>query len=232
MQLCVFGSSGPVGRAVVAQALDAGHGVTAVTRHPESFGLEAPRLHVVRGDVTDPSEVEAALDGADTVISTIGVSPSRRPVSTYSTGTRNMLEAMQARGLRRIVSVSSKNLAEEGARGEPVMFRLVLAPLLHATARTLYEDMARMETLLRDSDRDWTIVRPGGLFAADRVSAYRCVAGHQPGVFTSTVDLADALIAEAVSSRPRVGATLEVLTDAGTPSLLGLVAGQVSLHRR
>lgn len=232
MQLCVFGSSGPVGRAVVAQALNGGHGVTAVTRHPESFALEAPQLRVVRGDVTDPSEVDAALEGANTVISTTGVSPSRKPVSTYSTGTRNMLDAMQARGLRRIVSVSSKNLAEEGTQGEPLMFRLVLAPLLHTVARTLYEDMARMEKLLHDSDRDWTIVRPAGLFAADQISAYRCVAAHQPGIFTSTADLADALINEAVSNEPHVGATLEVLTDADTPSLLALIARQASLHRR
>lgn len=232
MQLCVFGASGPVGRAVVAQALEAGHGVSAVTRRPATFGLQAPQLRVVGGDVNDLHQVEAALEGADVVISTTGVNPSRRPITTYSVGTRNMLDAMRARGLRRIISVSSKNLAEEGTRGEPLGFRLVLVPLLHAVNRTLYEDMGRMESLLRDSDRDWTIIRPAGLFAADRVSAYRCVAGHEPGVFTSTVDLADALVSEAVSDRPQVGAVLEVLTDADTPSLPALIARQASLHRR
>ena len=232
MQLCVFGASGPVGRAVVAQALEAGHGVSAVTRRPVTFGLQAPQLRVAGGDVNDLNQVEAALGGADVVISTTGVNPSRRPITTYSVGTQNMLDAMRTRGLRRIISVSSKNLAEQGARGEPLAFRLVLAPLLHAVNRTLYEDMARMESLLRDSDRDWTIVRPAGLFAADQVSAYRCITGHAPGVFTSTVDLADALVTEAVGNRPHVRAVLEVLTDADTPSLPALIARQASLHRR
>jgi len=232
VQLCVFGASGPVGRAVVDRALRAGHRVSAVTRRPDAFGLEAPGLRVVGADVMDPSQVEVALVGAGTVISVTGVNPSRRPISTYSVGTRNVLDAMRAQGVRRIVAVSSKNLAEEGARGEPLGYRLVLGPLLRTVNRTLYEDMDRMERLLRDSDRDWTVVRPAGLFAAEQVSAYRCTAGHEPGVFTSTVDLADALVAEAVTDRPSVGAVLEVLTDAGTPSLPALIARQASLHRR
>ena len=217
---------------MVDQALRVGHAVTAVTRRPRDFGLEAPRLRVVGADVTDLAQVTAALQCTEAVISTTGVNPSRRQVGTYSIGTRNVLAAMQALGLRRIVSVSSKNLAEEGARGEPLLFRFALAPLLHVVNRTIYEDMGRMERLLRESDTDWTIVRPAGLFAAEEVSAYRCTAGHEPGVFTSTVDLADALVAEAVSERPRAGEVLEVLTDDGTPTLPALIARQASLHRR
>ena len=143
-----------------------------------------------------------------------------------------MLAAMQAHDVRRIVSVSSKNLARGGTRGDPPLFRFVLGPLLHAVNRTLYEDMRRMERLLRDSDRDWTIVRPAGLFAADQVSAYRSTTQHQPGVFTSTADLAAALLAEATSDQPHLRAVLEVMTDRDTPTLVELIAGQAALHRR
>lgn len=217
---------------MVGEALKAGHAVTAVTRRPADYGLAAPQLRVVGADVTDLAQVGPALEGADAVISTTGVNPSRQQITTYSVGTRNILAAMQAQGVRRIVCVSSKNLAEQGSRDESLQYRLVLGPLLHVVNRTLYEDMGRMEQLLRDSDRDWTIVRPGGLFAAEQISAYRCIAGHEPGVFTSTVDLADSVFAEAVSDQPRVHAVLEVLTDVGTPNLLSLIVGQASLHRR
>lgn len=221
-----------MGRAVVQQALDAGHTVTAVTRRPEHFLFAAQRLSVVGGDVTDLAQVEAAMSGAAAVISVTGVNPSVRPIHTYSVGAQNMVEAMQARDIRRIVSVSSKNLAEEGTRGDPWPFRFVLAPLLHAVSRTLYADMRRMEQLLRASDRDWTVIRPAGLFAAGQVSAYRCTTRHEPGVFTSTADLAAALIAEVVGAEPHPRAVLEVLTDTGTPTLVGLIAKQASLHRR
>ena len=212
--------------------LDAGHVVVAVTRRPDDFGEVAPQLRIVGADVTDLGQVEEALHGAEAVISTIGVNPSRRPVNTYSTGIANITEAMQSRGVTRIVAVSSKSLTVHGVRGEPLLYRVLVSPLLHTLNRTIYQDMRRMERLLAASDRDWTVMRPAGLFAADQVSAYRCTAGHEPGVYTSTVDLADALIAETVTSQPSVGSFLEVLTDANTPTLPALIAGQAALHRR
>jgi len=231
MKLCVFGASGPVGRAVVGQALDADHEVTAVTRQPERYDLSAPRLHVVGGDVLDPRAVEAAIRGADAVITTVGVLPSRKPVNTYSAGTRNMVQAMRMQGTRRIVCVSSKELDEEGMRDEPLLYRFAFARLLGLVNKNIYDDMTRMETILRASDRDWTILRPAGLFAAARVSDYRCPTGHEPGVSTSIADLANALLREAVENL-NVGRTLQVLTDDGKPPYLLLLARQSSLHRR
>ena len=232
MTLCVFGASGPVGRAVVGQALARGHGVVAVTRNPDAFGLSAPRLRVVGADILDAAEVEAALDGADAVISAVGAAPGSAPVTTYSAGMANVMAAMRARDLRRVVCVTSKNLAEGGHAGEPLLYRLVFARLLGRIAGTLYDDMRRMEELVRASDLDWTIVRPAGLFAAERVTAYRSTTGHEPGVSTSTADLADALVDEVVGDDQHVGETLEVLTDDGKPPFLLLLARQATLHRR
>lgn len=231
MKLCVFGASGPVGRAVVGQALDAGHDVIAVTRRPDSFGLSGPRLRIFAADVLDVSAVEEAIAGADAVISTVGALPSRKPVTTYSAGTRNMIQAMSAQGLRRVVCVSSKELDEAGTRDEPLLYRFIFARLLGLVNHTIYADMRRMEGLLRDSDRDWTIIRPAGLFAADQVSEYRRPSGHEPGVSTSTADIADALISEATENL-NVGKTLQVLTDTGKPPYLLLLIRQASLHRR
>lgn len=227
----MFGASGPVGRAVVGQALAAGHAVTAVTRNPEGYGLSAPQLTVVSGDVLDPRAVDAAVRGAEAVICTVGVLPTRDRVTTYSAGVGHIIEAMREHGLQRIVCVSSKELDEEGTRDEPLLYRFVFARLLGWVNRTIYDDMRRMEELLRVSDRAWTIVRPAGLFAADQISDYRVPTGHQPGVSTSTADLAHALLAEAVENL-HVGRTLQVLTDTGKPPYLLLLAKQSSLHRR
>lgn len=53
-----------------------------------------------------------------------------------------------------------------------------------------------------------------------------------PGLLTGhlPVDLADALISGTATDRPSSGAVLEVLTDAGTPSLPALILRQASLH--
>ena len=53
MKIALFGANGGTGRVLTAQALAAGHEVTAVTRHPETFGLAHERLRVVAGDAMD-----------------------------------------------------------------------------------------------------------------------------------------------------------------------------------
>jgi len=102
MKLCVFGASGPVGRAAVGQALAAGHHVSAVTRHPDRYDGTASRLSVVGADVLGSVAVEAAIGGADAVISTVSVLPNCKTIDTHSAGTRTMIEAMRSHGIRRI----------------------------------------------------------------------------------------------------------------------------------
>lgn len=127
-------------------------------------------MQVVGADLHDPAQVTAALAGADAVVSTVGVNPTRRAVTTYSVGTSNILAAMRTAGVRRIACVSSKELDEFGVSDEPLLYRFVFAHLLAVVNRTIYADMRRMEQLLRESDVDWTVLRPAGLFAADHVT--------------------------------------------------------------
>ncbi|WP_275937058.1 hypothetical protein [Arthrobacter sp. Hiyo1] len=42
MKIAVFGANGPTGRILTAQALDAGHVVTAVTRRPHESRFPLP----------------------------------------------------------------------------------------------------------------------------------------------------------------------------------------------
>jgi uncharacterized protein YbjT (DUF2867 family) len=62
----VTGATGRVGRGVVAQLLDAGVPVRALTRRPEEAGLPAA-VEVVAGDLTVPESLDAALQGVGAV---------------------------------------------------------------------------------------------------------------------------------------------------------------------
>ena len=103
MNTVIFGASGPTGRLLVDQAIVAGHTVTAVMRNPQSI----EGATVVRGDVLDPEDVLAAVEGADAVLSSLGVPFGRKPIDTYSRGTANIIAAMKEHGVRRLVLTSS-----------------------------------------------------------------------------------------------------------------------------
>lgn len=224
MDLAVFGASGPTGRLVVRFALDAGHRVVAATRDPDRFPMTAPGLEVRAADVADAAAVDRVVAGTDAVVSTYGVPYSRRPVTVYSEGITHVTRAMAAHGLRRLVCVSSTTLATTPQPGESLVWRRVIGPLLrHRIGRTLYDDMERMERIVRDTDLDWTVVRPAGLFdATSPTRDYQVSVDRLPGHVTSRADLAETLVREATGpGHPR--SVVEVLTRSGTPGFLDFV---------
>jgi len=64
MKVLVTGATGVVGRQVVAQLLDAGAEVRAVTRDPARAGLPGG-VEVVAGDLTDPAGLAPAFEGVE-----------------------------------------------------------------------------------------------------------------------------------------------------------------------
>ncbi|WP_433173457.1 NAD(P)-dependent oxidoreductase [Actinoallomurus sp. CA-150999] len=218
MKLVIFGANGPTGRLATAQALAEGHTVTAVTRHPEAFPLREAALDVVKADALDPEAVDRAVAGHDAVISTLGVHYGSEATTTFSVSIKNIIEAMTAHGLRRLVCVTSTGVPMKPPPGETLIYRRVFFPMLLKMGRPLYEDAGRMEGVVVRADLDWTIVRPSGLFDGPATSGYTVGPPQMVGRFTSRRDLADALIREAVDDR-NVRSVVEVITTEGTPSL-------------
>jgi putative NADH-flavin reductase len=223
MKLVVFGANGGTGRLLTRQALAAGHHVDAATRHPDAFPLTHERLSVVRADVHREDEVMKVVDGADAVLSTLGVAFTRDPVTIYSAGVANIATAMRRHGVSRIVTVSSSALDPRPHADGGFLLNRVMQPLITRTiGRTTYADMAAMETLLADSGLDWTVLRPSGLFDTERVTDYRLQEDHADGVFTSRADLAACLLAQAGDlrwNRRRVAVT----TAEGAPTMWQMI---------
>ncbi|MFI9508113.1 NAD(P)-dependent oxidoreductase [Nocardia sp. NPDC052566] len=214
MKLVVFGANGRTGRHVVRQAIDRGHTVTAAIRRPDEFPFTAPGLRVVRADALDGETVTDAVTGHDAVISALGGTYTRKPVSVFSRGMGNITNAMTAQGIRRLVCVSSVCVAGKAAPGETAIFRLLLLPILLELGRTAYRDMHRMEDIARNSGLDWTIVRASGLVDGTRITDYTVAPSSIAGRYTSRADLADALLREATENR-NVDACIDVVTTAG-----------------
>lgn len=223
MDVVVFGANGPTGRLVVEQAGAEGHNVTAVTRHPEGFPVTGPWLRVVEADVCDPFAVEGVVAGQDAVVSALGVPYGKEEVTVYSAGITHITEAMAKHGVRRLVAVTSTVLFGTPAPGENFLFRRVLEPaIMRFMGRTVYEDMRRMEEIVRETDLDWTVLRPGGLFDAPAVSDYEVGTSRLPGRYTARADLAHELLRQAADDR-HARAYVDVRTTQNTPGFLDLI---------
>jgi nucleoside-diphosphate-sugar epimerase len=230
MRITVFGANGPTGRLLTAQALEAGHRVTAVTRQPDAFPLHHARLEVVGADVLDAAAVDAAVADHDAVLSALGVPASKEPIDTYSQGVGNIVAAMSRHRTRRLVVVSSSGVDPQPYSDGGIFFnRLLLPYVTRVLGRTMYDDMRRMEAVVRVSDVDWTIVRPSGLYHLPSVTSYRVVQGHADGRFTARVDLAASMLAMLDDSRFH-RTTVGVVTTVDNPTLLQWIRDEARAH--
>jgi putative NADH-flavin reductase len=218
MKLTVFAATGRIGRQVLDQAVAAGHDVTAVARNPSTLPAA---VRTVAADLAaaDPAVLEPAVAGSDAVLSGLGPR-SRSDAGIASAGTRAIVRAMGATGVRRIVVVSAAPVASVASPGRPdpppdpgdgFLMRHLLVPALAAAFRDVYADLALMEDVLRDSGLDWTAVRPPRLTDGPLTGRYRTAIGRnlRRGLLVSRADVAHLMLA--VLDRPEtIGQTVGI----------------------
>jgi len=167
MQLVVFGATGGTGRELVTQALGHGHSVRAFVRNPDRLKVVHHRLEVVTGDVQDAKSVAAAVTGQDAVLCALGMY-QRKPNTLLSDAVRTLVGAMKAEGVVRLLYVSS--LGVGGTKGQlGPLYNRILLPLL---LKEIFVDKETAETVVRESDLDWTIVQPGRMTNARLTGKY------------------------------------------------------------
>ena len=204
MKLTVVAATGGIGRHVLEQALTAGHDVTAVVRNPRKMSSTVPTVTVDLA-AADPSVLDSAVMGVDAVLSCLGPR-SVSEAGIASQGTRAIVQAMRATGVRRIVVVSAAPISTVPSPGRPrppkhdpgdgFLTRNLASPLIKAVFRGPYADLALMEDVLRDSGLDWTVVRPPRLTNRPLTGSYRTAYGQnlRGGIFVSRADVAHLML--------------------------------------
>jgi putative NADH-flavin reductase len=208
MKLTLFAATGGIGGQILEQALAAGHEVTAVVRDPGKLAPSRNGVRVVAADLAAPDAavLESAVAGADAVLSGLGPRAMAK-VGVAEHGTRAIVRAMEATGVRRIVVVSAAPISTVPSPGRPhpprqdpgegFFMRHLLTPFARTVMRERYDDLARMEDVLRASMLDWTIFRPPRLTNGRLTGEYRTAVGRnlRRGALISRADVAHAMLA-------------------------------------
>ncbi|MCC9193829.1 NAD-dependent epimerase/dehydratase family protein [Arthrobacter sp. zg-Y916] len=116
-RILVTGASGLLGGAVAGVLAGQGHFVRTLQRRPASV----PGLEFVAGSITNRTAVDAAMAGMDAVVHLAAKVSFTGEWSEFQAtnieGTRNVLDAARAAGVRDVVFVSSPSVAHFG---EPI----------------------------------------------------------------------------------------------------------------
>jgi NADH dehydrogenase len=149
----VTGATGFVGPHVVHGLRARDKAVRALVRNPaRASRLAAWGVELSTGDVTDPSSLDAACDGVDTVVHLVAIirgSPADFD-RVMAQGTRNVVAAAQRAGVRRFVLASALGLDERSKNAVPY-----------------FGAKWEMEKAVRESRLEHVIFRPSFVFGRD-----------------------------------------------------------------
>ncbi|OGR31576.1 MAG: flavin reductase [Desulfobacca sp. RBG_16_60_12] len=199
MKLLIIGATRGIGCQLLEQALQVGPAVTALVRDPEKMPTPHDGLRVIQGDILDPESVQRAMAAQEAVVVTIGTGITRKPVTVFSQGMRNVPEAMRRQGVRRLICATGIGAGDSKGHGGFLYDRLINPVLL----KTIYADKDRQEALIRASETEWTIVRPGFLTNGPLTKRYQVIT-DLTGVTSGKISRADAahfILGELVANR-------------------------------
>ncbi len=200
MKVVVFGATGGTGRAVIRTLLAGGHQVSGFARNPAALDGQ-PGLSVVTGDAMNPADVASAVAGQDAVVVSLGNSQKKSArwfgaerttaADVCEIGTRNIIAAMQAASVARLVCVTAFGVGDTRDK-LPLTFKIFFRLFLRAQMA----DKERQEVLVKASGLDWTLVQPVGL--NDAPATGKWLASKSGEINTTMVSRADlgAFVAE------------------------------------
>jgi putative NADH-flavin reductase len=186
MKIAIIGASRGIGAELLKASIEGNHEVTALVRDPTKLNTIIPGLKVIKGNILDPSSVNAAITGQDASCVCIGIPPTRKPVDVFSLGTQNVLNAIDKGSNQKFILVTGIGAGDSKGHGG-FFYDRIINPLLLGNS---YADKDRAESIVKASNLEWLIVRPGFLTNGLRTGKYRVI-DNLSGVTAGKISRAD-----------------------------------------
>jgi uncharacterized protein YbjT (DUF2867 family) len=188
VNLLIVGATGGTGRQLVTQALERGHRVTGLARRTPGSTFHS-NITWVAGDVLNPGSLDRVMPGQEAVLSALGHKRWLGPSRVLSDGTRNLIAAMSRHGVRRFICETALGISDAWWQ-MGLYYTFFVRPII---LPFYFWDKIRQEALIRASELEWTIVRPGMLTNGPRAGRYR--SGPRVGHWLKTVRISRADVA-------------------------------------
>lgn len=156
MKIALMGATGFVGSAILKEALDRGHEVTAIVRHPEKLPSH-PKLHPQKGDVYDADGMARLITGHDAVISAFNPGWGNPDIYNLQVkGTRAIIDSVKKAGIKRVLFVGGAGSLEV----EPNVQALELPGFPAEWKEGALATREALYTLRKESGLDWSFLSP------------------------------------------------------------------------
>jgi len=164
MSIAIFGGTGDVGKIIVDKLKSINQTVAVLTRQ-DNKSIE--HLHFKTGNVLDYNSVESCINAGDQIVISLGFNNSA--LDTMSRGTKNILDAMKAKKCSRLICLSAQGAGDSWDYMPDEFKTMVLNdPILKAS----FHDHGIQEQFVKNSNLEWTIVRPTEITSEEAKGTY------------------------------------------------------------
>lgn len=199
-RILLIGASGFVGSAIMEEALNRGHQVTAVVRNPDKITMSSPNLFIVKADISEENTVADVCRGFETVISAYNPgwkNPDiyEQTLKIYST----ILKGVKKAGVKRLLCVGGAGTLFI-APGLRLVDSGAVPPALLPGVKGLGEFY--LNVLRKEKELDWVFLspaadmRPGRRTGKFRIGRDNLIQDERGNSVISVEDYAVAMINE------------------------------------
>jgi len=170
MKIAVIGATGFVGSTILQEALQRGHEVTAIVRHPEKV-TPHPKLRPHKADVQKADEVTRSVAGHDAVISAFNPGWSNPDIYNQQVkGTRAIIDGVKKAGVKRLLFVGGAGSLEVKPGVQSVDLPEFPAEYKQGALAT----REALNLLRKEPNLDWSFLSPSAdLFPGQRTGKFR-----------------------------------------------------------
>jgi putative NADH-flavin reductase len=170
MKIALIGATGFVGSSILKEALDRGHEVTAIVRHPEKLTAH-PKLHALKGDVYNENEVARLVTGQDAVISAFNPGWTNPEIYNFQIkGTKAIIAAVKKAGIKRLLLVGGAGSLEV----KPGVQSVDLPEFPKEWKQGALATREALNLLRQEPELDWSFLSPSAdLSSGQRTGRFR-----------------------------------------------------------
>lgn len=175
MKIALIGATGFVGSAILQEALERGHEVTAIVRHPEKLPPHA-RLHPQKADVYNADDVARLVAGHAVVISAFNPGWGNPDIYNLQVkGTQAIINGVKKAGIKRLLFVGGAGSLEV----KPGVQALDLPGFPAEYKQGALATREALNLLRKEAGLDWSFLSPSADLAPGRRTGKFRLGGDQ-----------------------------------------------------
>ena len=195
MNITIIGASAGIGLEAVKRGLNRNHSITTLSRSEIQIE-EKESINKILGDATNKADLIKSIQNAEALIITLGTGKNMKATTLFSDFAKLIVEIHRENKIEIPLIFVTGFGAGESKNYVSWLVKMFLKYLL----KDVYDDKAKMEEIITNSDLNWTVVRPGRLLDGELTEKYRIENTLFKGIKIGGInraDVADFLIKQA-----------------------------------